>query len=249
MRPLLHKLTPSKGFSHAVYVAFNVLLPVLLFLLVRADLFVPAIVVLLLSKWRMFAVRPRFWWANVRANAVDILVGLSAIAAMYKAESEWVALLYAAAWAGWLLLLKPRTSTLWVSLQAFIGMAVSLVSIFIIFKSAPLWLLVVAFGAICFFASNHFFYSFDEQYIRLLAYVWAYFGAALMWVLGHWLIFYGFISQPALILITLGFGLGTLYYLDHFDKLSVGVRRQVLFILTTTMLIIIIFSDWGDKIV
>ncbi len=249
MRPLLDKIKPTKGVSSVVYVLLNILLPVILCLLVRAELVMVAIVLLFLSKWRMFAVRPRFWWPNLRTNAVDILVGLSVLAFMHLAETDTYALGFAALWAGWLLALKPRISTFGVSAQAFLGMVVSLLATFLVFKTAPLWLLVLVVAGICFFTSHHFFYSFDEQYLRLLAYTWAYFGAALMWILGHWLIFYGPIAQPALILVTLGFGLGTLYYLDHFEKLSKLVRRQIVFIMAMTMLCIIVFSDWGDKVV
>ena len=249
MRATIQKLKPSKGVSHGVYVLLNVLLPVLLYILVRADLALLAVAVLLLSKWRMFAVRPRFWWPNVRTNAVDIIVGVAAIAAMYSGKFGYIGLIVVAAWIGWLLYIKPRSSVFWVSTQALVGMITGLLTVFGFVSASSLWLLIVAVAAVCFFTSHHFFYAFDEQYIRLLAYTWAYFAAALMWILGHWLIFYGPIAQPALILVTLGFGIGTLYYLDHFEKLSKLVRKQIIFIMAATMLCIIVFSDWGDKVV
>ena len=59
--------------------------------------------------------------------------------------------------------------------------------------------------------------------------------------------YYGVVAQPTLILSAMAFSIGTLYYLDHFDKLSKLVRREVLFILITVLLVIIAFSDWGDK--
>lgn len=251
MRGMIERLLPDKGISHIFYVLLNLLLPALVYILVRTDLVLAAVIVMLMSKWRMFAVRPRFWWPNIRTNAVDILVGLSAIAFMYIYISDlpWFSLGIALLWAVWLLFIKPKTSVFWVSAQAFIAMVSSLIMVTMTYSAAPLWALVVIFGAVCFFTSHHFFYSFDEQYLRLLSYTWAYFGAALMWVLGHWLIFYGVVSQPALILITLGLGLGSLYYLDHFEKLSNMIRRQIIFILAMTLVVIIVFSDWGDKLV
>ena len=84
------------------------------------------------------------------------------------------------------------------------------------------------------------FDSFEEPYARLLAYAWGYFGAALVWVLGHWLLFYGVIAQPTVLLIALGYGLAALYYLDHFDKLSVAIRRQFLFIMFATVAIMLV---------
>jgi hypothetical protein len=52
-----------------------------------------------------------------------------------------------------------------------------------------------------------------------------------------------------LLLLALGYGLATLYYLDHHDRLSGGVRKQSIFIMIAVVLIVLIFSDWGDKIV
>ena len=249
MRPLLHKLTPSRGFSHAFYFVYNALLPLLVFLLVRWTFIPLALSLILLSKWRMFAVRPRFWLANIRANAIDMIIGVSVLAFMVAAGSEIMQLIWAVLWGTWLIVVKPRADTLWVSLQAFIGFSVGLTAMFLTWDHQPLFLLVGAAGLICFFAAHHFFYSFDEPYTRLLAYFWGYFGAALVWILGHWLLFYGPIAQPTLLLVALGLGLGSLYYLDHFDRLSQNIRRQVVFILVAVVLVVLTFSDWGDKIV
>jgi len=249
MRPLINKLTPSRGFSHAFYYVYNALLPVLVFLLVRISFVQLALSLILLSKWRMLAVRPRFWVANIRANAIDIVIGVSTLAFMTATGSEMAQLIWAVLWAVWLIAIKPRADTLWVSLQALIGFAIGLTAMFLTWDHAPLGVLVLSAGMLCFVAAHHFFYSFDEPYTRMLAYFWGYFGAALVWVLGHWLLFYGPIAQPTLLLVALGFGLGALYYLDHFDKLSLNVRRQIVFVMVAVLLVVLAFSDWGDKIV
>jgi len=62
-------------------------------------------------------------------------------------------------------------------------------------------------------------------------------------------LFYGLISQPTLILTTVGYGLAALYYFDHHNKLSVLLRRQFVFIMVAIIIVIITFSDWGDKVV
>lgn len=242
-------MKPSKGIAHSIYVVFNLLLPLLVLLLVRANFIPFALVVVLLSKWRMFAVRPRFWGANIRANAIDIIVGLSIVGFMTATDTGWAQVAYAVTWAAWLLIIKPRVSVFWVSLQALVGMGAGLMALFSVWPQAPLFVLVLAGGLICYFAAHHFFYSFDEPYTQLLSYIWAYFGAALIWILGHWLIYYRFMAQPTMLLITLAFGLGTMYYLDHFDKLSTLVRREITLILITIVLIVLAFSEWGGKIV
>jgi len=249
MRPLITKLTPSRGFSHAFYFVYNAALPLLVFLLVRTNFVQLALSLILLSKWRMFAVRPRFWAANIRANAIDMIVGVSVLAFMTATGSEWLQLVWAGLWAGWLIFIKPRGDTLWVSLQALIGFAAGLMALFLTWDHSPLFVLVGSAGLLCFFAAHHFFYSFDEPYTRLLSYFWAYFGAMAVWLLGHWLLFYGPVAQPTLLLLSIGFGLGTLYYLDHFDRLRHGMRRQIIFIMIAILLVVLTFSDWGDKIV
>jgi hypothetical protein len=55
------------------------------------------------------------------------------------------------------------------------------------------------------------------------------------------------LSQPALLLTVLGVGMGTLYYLDETDRLSLLLRRQFVFIMVAVVVVVLIFSDWGDK--
>lgn len=249
MRPLIKKFTPSRGFGHALYLAYNAALPLLVFLLVRTSFVQLALALILLSKWRMLAVRPRFWLANIRANAVDIIIGVSVLSFMVATTNELFQLFWGVVWAAWLIVIKPKADTFWVSIQALIGLIAGLTGIFLTWDHQPLHVLVGSVGLLCFFAAHHFFYSFDEPYTRLLSYFWGYFGAALVWILGHWLLFYGPVAQPTLLLVALGFGLGTLYYLDHYDRLSLNIRRQVVFIMIAVLLVVLTFSDWGDKIV
>jgi hypothetical protein len=74
----------------------------------------------------------------------------------------------------------------------------------------------------------------------LLSYLWAYFGAALVWVLGHWLLFYGFMAQPTLLLVALGYALAALYYLDHYDRLTKLVRMEILITTSAIVLSVIV---------
>src|ERR1700729_3396252 len=87
-RRVVGKLKPTSGFAHVLHLGLLVLLPILVFILVRLDFVFPAYVVILLSKWRMFAVRPRFWASNIRANSIDIIVGLSVVLFMAHAASS-----------------------------------------------------------------------------------------------------------------------------------------------------------------
>src|SRR3954469_23496144 len=89
VRGLRSRLKPTKGFSHIFYLALNGLLPILAYILVRIDFVAIAIFLIFLSKWRMFAVRPRYWVANLIANGVDIMVAVSLVVFMASTTGVW----------------------------------------------------------------------------------------------------------------------------------------------------------------
>jgi hypothetical protein len=249
MRVLLRKIKPAGGFSSVLHVALVLVLPVLVFVLVALDFVQLALSVIVLSKWRMFAVKPRFWPVNIRANSVDLMVGLSVVIFMAQSGSWLMQFIWTALYAAWLLFIKPGSTVPLVTTQAFVGQLFALSALYLSWDAGPIWGLTLLTGLFCFFAARHFLEVFDEPYSRLLAYVWGYFGAALAWLLSHWLLFYHEVAQVTLLLSTLGYGLAVLYYLDHYERLNKGLRRQFLFIMIAIVLVVLAFSDWGDKVV
>ena len=251
MSAISDKIRPSQGYAYLLHLGLVVLLPIIIFIFVRLNngFIQVALVLILLSKWRMLAVRPRYWLANIEANSVDIIVGLSTLVFMVHTGSVLLQLLWAALYAAWLILLKPSSNIIGMTSQAVIGQLYGLMALFLEWPTAPLYALVVGAGLVCYISARHFFDSFDEPYTKLLAYVWAYFAAALTWVLGHWLLFYGVIAQPTLFLIVISFGFAALYYLDHYDRLTPLLRWQFLSIMAAIVVIVLVFSNWGSKVV
>lgn len=249
MRPLVHKIKPARGFSSLIHAALVAALPVAVYILVSIGFAPFAFAAVLFSKWRMFAVKPRFWIAILRANSVDIIVGLSTVVFMVQAESVGFRLLWTVLYAIWLLYLKPKSNLAMTSLQAFIAQLYGLTALYAAWPEGPLIGLVALTGGICYLTARHFFDSFDEPYSRMLSFMWAYFSAGLIWVLGHWMLYYGVIAQATVLLTTIGYGLAALYYFDHSGKLSMLLRRQFLFIMFAIIIVLITFSDWGDKVV
>ncbi len=243
----LAKIKPKSGYSHFLHIILTILLPVILYILVRIDFAPLAVALVLLSKWRMFSVKARHWPANIRANAVDIIVGVSTVMFMAKTFSQGVQLVWVGLYIGWLLFIKPKSSSLWVGIQAMIGQAIGLMALFTVYGNANTAWLVLATAGVCYVAARHFFSAFDENLGRTISYVWAYFGASLTWLLSHWLIYYGVVAQPVLILTVVGYTMATLYYLRHTDRLSANLQRQFIFVLTAILLFLIVFSDWSDK--
>ncbi len=251
MRLAFQSIKPAKGIAPLIHLGLVLVFPIAVFVLVRLGqrFVVLALCMIVLSKWRMFAVRPRFWAANVRANAVDLMVGLSVVLFMTHSGSVALQIVWAAVYAVWLLVLKPQSSIAMVTAQAFVGQLAALSALYLTWADGPIYGLTLLSGLFCFLAARHFLDAFDEPYARMLAYVWGYFGAALAWVLSHWLLFYHGVAQPTLLLSALGYGLAVLYYLDHRDRLSKNLQQQVIFTMLAIVVVVLALSDWRDKVV
>jgi hypothetical protein len=245
LRRISSKVKPATGFSSLLHLVYRIVLPIAVFVLVRLDigLWLP-ILVIILSKWRIFAVRPRFWPANLRANSIDIIVGISTVLFLSNTDSMNAQIFWAVLYGLWLLFIKPRSSILFVSFQAAIGQLAGLMALFLVRSDRPLYELVFLTGFICYLAARHFFDSFNEPYAKMLAYLWGYFGSAIVWVLGHMLVVYpkpdGIITMPTLLISAIGYSVAAVYYLEHFDRLSVLIKRELLFLSASIVIILIV---------
>lgn len=249
MKKLLYKLKPESGLSYAVHVALNALLPIIVFMLVRLDLVIIAAVIVLLAKWRMLAVKPRYWISNIRANAVDIFVGLSSVAFMAGTSKWYTQIAWAALYIVWLVWLKQQSKPIAVAFQALIAQILALVAFYRAFPNSSILINMIVVWLICYVVARHFLSAFNESLTGTISNIWAWFGMIMAWMLGHWAIDYLFLPQVALVLSILGYGLATLYYLHSKSKLTPSLKRQLLGVLTILLLIIIVFSDWQDKTV
>ncbi len=250
MRLLKPRQTKPKGsFASIFHNLFVVFMPLLLFALVRLEFVAFAFAVILLSKWRIFAVKFRHWPANIRANAVDILVGLSVVVFMSLTQVQLFQAGWVLAYIGWLLFIKRQSTSLWIGVQALIAQTLSLIAIFLVWNESSETLLTFAVWGITYLCARHFLAAFDESMARASAYVWAFFSAALTWLATHWLLYYKFIAQPALIITVIGYSMAALYYLQHTDKLSKGVRRQFVMVMVAIVMFILVFSDWSGDII
>ena len=74
---LLKSVRKRSFLSKVAYVILNIALAVaLLVIVIVVNVPWPALGLVLLSKWRIFAVRSRYWIANIRANMIDLIVSL-----------------------------------------------------------------------------------------------------------------------------------------------------------------------------
>ncbi len=249
MKPIIHKLKPSNGFSYLLHLGLMLFLPIGTFILISINFIQLAFSLIVLSKWRMFAVRPRFWAANIRANAVDLMIGISVVIFMDHATRVDIRLLWVVFYAVWLIYIKPASNMLLVAAQAFIGQLVSLMALYLLWPNGPLVALTALTGIFCYLSARHFLEAFDETYAKLLSYIWGYFAATLAWLISHWLLFYRGVALTTLLLSCLGYGFSIIYYLDHSNKLSKGLKRQFIFVMTAIVIVILVFSPWQAKVV
>lgn len=234
-----------RGFSHAAHIGLKALLPLLAYILIRWDFVWPAILLVMLSKWRMFAVRPRYWMANLIANGVDITVAISLLLLMASTATAWWQLFWVALYVSWLIWLKPRYDVLSVAAQAMVGQLLGLSVLYLKFGDATLAVLVAVTWVIAYVSARHFLTSFEEPYGALLAHIWGYFAAGLAFILGHWLLFYGSIAQIVVIMTVVGYGLAAIYYLEAADRLNKGMVRQLVAMMCAILLIVLVLSDWS----
>ncbi len=242
--PRLH-INPTSRRAAVLHTFYLLLLPIIVLLLVNRSFVALAYAIVLISKWRMFAVRPRYWLANIRANAVDIMVGLSVVAFMSNTSDFSTMLCWAAIYSAWLLFIKPLSTPLGVAFQAFIAQTMALIAVFnnfgeldIIFKVALAWV-------ICFSCARHLLVIFEDSANRVMSHVWGMFGGYMALILSHWQIVYaGTLPQIVIVLGVVGYALGIGYYLHKTRGLSSNIRTQLTAFCIVVLTLVIILSEW-----
>lgn len=174
--------------SEVMYYALNIGLAVALLLLaLTIQSPVVALILVFMSKWRVLAVRPRYWWTNIQANAVDAIVGVSIVLLMYMPDVSIVfqaslAVLYAA----WLVLLKPQSKQHHMLIQALVAITLGVTTLFSVSYEWPVLLVVAFMFIIGYSTARHFLYSYEEDQIVLLSGIWGLLFAEIGWLAYYW---------------------------------------------------------------
>lgn len=184
--------------SEAVYILLNIGLATAVLLVVWAiESPIPAFALILLSKWRVLAVRPRYWFAHVQANLVDLIVSLSLVVLLYAAGSgtsgEAGVILQVALtilYILWLLVLKPQTRRAFVVAQAGVAAFVGTTALFTVSFEWPSSLVVLAMWVLGYSTARHVLAAYSEAHLTFLSFVWGLLIAELGWLAYHWTIAY-----------------------------------------------------------
>lgn len=211
-----------------------------------------AYLAVLLSKWRVFVVRPRFWLANIQTNMLDTLMGLAVVTILWQNIGNLtIQLLVTCGFALWLIFLKPRSKRLWVIIQGAVTQFVALSALFSVAYAMPLGIVVLLGGAIGYYTARHIIHAFgEEREDVVLSLAWALVVAELSWLAYYWTIAYTElkITQIALLSTLLGYMALVVYaYLYHREQehdIHRDLTMPIMFSLAGIALLLVFFNGF-----
>lgn len=216
------------------------------------------LILVLISKWRIFAVNHRYWLLNLRSSLVDFIAGISFVLLAFAAgsDSPVAYLLLMTGYAIWLIFIKPRSSTFWTIFQAIsaVLLGVTTASIFSAIVDPMLGsaILVISCFIIGYAASNHVLIQNDEHDPGLISLACGLIFAEIAWLSYNWLIIYAIgdtgicVSQLAIILSVLAFTYFKVYaeIAKHGRKFQfANVALPVLFSALVIVVLVVGFSQ------
>lgn len=248
---LIKSVAQRNTISEVGHVLLNLLYAGLLLVMVLSfDMPYLAFGIVLLSKWRVFAVRPRFWLANIQTNLLDTVMGLSVATLLWQsAGSLTVQLAVAALFALWLIVLKPSSKHFWVVTQGAVTQAVAMSALFMVAHTLPITVVVSIGGLVGYIVARHIINVYhEEREDVVVSLAWALIVAELSWLTYHWTVAYTSlkITQVAIVVTLLGYMTLLVYNAMYHRERGSTVRRElvmpVAFSLIGIVLVLVFFN-------
>lgn len=200
--------------SSAVHILLNILLGMSA-VLVTVFSANPAlgIILVLVSKWRVFAVRSRYLLVNIKSNLVDVIVGLSVVLLAYFAGGSLmpVHILLMIVYVGWLLFLKPLSSETATLAQSLVAVFLGVSAVTIMTANLDAVVAVLLSFLIGYAASRHVLVQTESEDFALTTMASGLVFAEIAWLCHSWAIVYSFgetgivVPQSAIILTIFAF--------------------------------------------
>ena len=200
--------------SKLVHIFLNILLGVgAVLITVLSNSPVLGILLVVLSKWRVFAVRPRYIWINIKSSLVDFIVGISVVLLAYFGGQSFLPLDFVlmAFYSIWLLFIKPLSSEYATMVQSLIAVFFGISAAAIATANLDSIALVLSCFVIGYAASRHVLIQSNEKDFTLTTLVCGLMFAEVAWLCHSWAIIYTFgqsgirIPQIAIILTIFAF--------------------------------------------
>ena len=200
--------------SNMVHIFLNILLgvgSVLVTVLSASPLL--GLLLVLLSKWRVFAVRGRYLWLNIKSNLVDMVVGVSVVLLAYYAGASLMPgdILLAIFYCAWLLFIKPMSSEKATLAQSLIAVFLGMSAAAIMAANLDAIVLVLLAFLVGYAASRHVLVQSSDKDFTLTTLVCGLVFSEVAWLCQSWAIIYTFgesgvrIPQIAIILTIFAF--------------------------------------------
>lgn len=184
--------------SSILHVILNILLGVgSVIITVITGSWIIGLILVILSKWRVFAVRPRYLIVNILSSLVDFIVGASFVFIAYCSGTTWLPIhfILALSYTLWLLLLKPRSSDFAAELQSLVAAFLGTTATTMLFASSNSIFMTLFCFIIGFAVSRHVLVQTDENDFGLLTLSCGLISAEIAWLCNSWLIIYTFGSS------------------------------------------------------
>lgn len=239
--------------SELVYIALNVAFAATLLIIVLAiESPLPAFALVLLSKWRILAVRPRYWFVNIQTNLVDIIVSLSMVILLYSAGGAIaMQILLTALYIVWLLYVKPKSKKMFVAIQAGAAVFLGVTSLMIVSYDWIASIVVLLTWVIGYSAARHIVSSYDDPHASFYSLTWGFVFAELGWLGYHWTFAYTIpgagdikLSQIALIMLAVSFLSERAYrsYIKHGAIRSSDIIMPSLLSVSVILILLTLFN-------
>ena len=261
----LLKIVRRRSFlSEVVYTVLNIALAIALVLVVYYTGSVWfGIALVLLSKWRIFAVRVRYWYANILSNLVDIIVSISYVVLLFTFTEAGLdpnreALVLGLAtvlYSAWLLFLKPRSKRSFMVAQAGVAILLGTWALFTVTYNWPVSFVVLGMWVIGYSAARHILSTYDDEtHSLILGLFWGFVLAQMGWVSYHWAIAYAvpfsstvLLPQVSILAVLASFVAYKAYdsFAHHQKVRTADIILPLLLAVSVTLLLLVLFNRVG----
>ena len=179
--------------SGAIHILLNILLgfgAVLLPVFSASPLL--GLLLVFVSKWRVFAVRSRYLWLNIKSNLVDFIVGFSIVLLSYYSGLSLAPVHFTliVVYVCWLLFIKPLTSENANLVQSLFAVFLGTSAITLMTASMNAAVAVILSFLVGYAASRHVLVQASEEDFKLAILVCGLVFAEIAWLCYSWGIVY-----------------------------------------------------------
>lgn len=241
--------------SSFLHIVLNILLGVgSILITVISGSWLLGVLLVFLSKWRIFAVRPRYWFLNIKSNLVDLIVGISLVLLAYFSGSSLILnhYLLAAIYVIWLIFIKPMSNELGTIVQSLFATFLGSTAAIMATSSLDSIFLILIEFIIGYSVSRHLFAQNTDKNSTLINLVCGLLCSEVAWLCHSWTIIYAFgntgivIPQLSLILSIAVFSftkIATALKKNDEKLLSPDILAPALFGIITILVITLGFSN------